>query len=168
MGIKIAFIGLIFLSAFIDFQISILLAIAFFVSMINLNRDQILSSIAMTTVTTQQETPPPKPAYLYNSNKDFENSFTYPENSMIQTNKLDKMDKLYKADIVPYVGETMHNFPEVACNTKRFEDTEISKDMMTYFIDEKTKPYEVYIRMLTNDENLRNVQNNTFTIHHKE
>ena len=81
------------------------------------------------------------------------NSFDYPQNESMQSKKL--IDKIYKPETVPYTGETMHDFPELACNTKEFEDTEISQDMMKYFIDERTKPYELYHNIINDFTKLK-------------
>lgn len=37
-------------------------------------------------------------------------------------------------------------------------DNDINEDMMTYYIDEKIKPYDVFIKMMTNDDALRAAQ----------
>ena len=69
-----------------------------------------------------------------------------------------------KNDNPPYMGETIHDVSDVnaMCNAKPFEDTQISDDLMTHFIDERTKPYETYIRQLTNGNYLIDVQTNSF------
>ena len=135
---KILFLILIIVTGFIDIQLSILLAIALFVMIINFNKDKILK---------------------VNQESHIHKSVSIPilsENKNIQQ----RVDKVDKPDVIPYVNDTMYDFPNEICNTQPFEDTSINTDLMSHYIDSKTKPYESYIRQMTNSECLNSVQTN--------
>jgi hypothetical protein len=51
--------------------------------------------------------------------------------------------------------------PDPICKQQIFDEKEISEDMLEYYLDEKTKPFAIYIRMLTNVGNLKNIQSNS-------
>jgi len=93
---------------------------------------------------------------IINFNKDKISISNFTPNQ--PTNK-EKKEK----DKPSYIGETIHNFP-TNCNITSFEDTKISEDLMSHFIDERTKPYETYIRQLTNENFLIDVQNNVISV----
>ena len=167
--VKVILVISIVLSAFVDFQLSILLAIALFVMIINFNKDQIFKTHIY------QEEVKKKPRVVVESENlnalnaanaanalNIATLASTPYSTTTTTPlKLVAQDKEYKPDIVPYIGETIHTFPSALCNTKPFEDVKMSNDLLTYYIDDKTKPYEVYIRMLTNQEYLVSAQTNT-------
>lgn len=151
---KITIVILIILAGFYDIQLSILLAIALFVMIINFNNN-LISSVKPPSaiIKTQQEQKVAKKIVEIEDPESSNYTTTYAHPDL--KNKEDK------PDVVPYIGETIHEFPTSACGAP-FEDTTMSKDLLTYFIDEKTKPYETYIRQLTNGNYLIDAQTNTF------
>jgi hypothetical protein len=165
--VKVLLLILIVASAFYDFQLAILLTIAFFVLLINFNRQQFSSllpgsqavalapvPVAVAQLPITSETIPRK-ILPEITEKPTDNLLVARTPLAIQM-----QDNITQV-IAPYTGETAYEFPNEKCNTKPFEDTSISNHLINYYIDPKVKPYEVYIRMLTSSENLESAQTNS-------
>jgi hypothetical protein len=139
LPVKIIVLIIIILTALIDFQLAILLTIALFVIIINLNKNQLFQLFKENTVDNSRNIGIiPEIPKVYNSIPINQNPNKYVKENII----------------MPY------NFPDDRCNTKPFEDIGISNELFSHYIDSKVKPYEVYIKMQTNSENLKKVQTN--------
>ncbi len=171
---KILILILIVITSFIDIQLAILLTIAFFVMIINFNKSQI-SKLFVNQPQVETQSQPQLQAQLQPQSQPIISSLH--NNIEEEQSKVTLSPALLKTDVgghiptlrssidtslsvVPYTGETLYDFPDATCNTKPFEDTGISKDLIGHYIDPKVKPYEVYIRMLTNGDNLEKAQSN--------
>jgi hypothetical protein len=60
----------------------------------------------------------------------------------------------------PPFFETMVKMPKTHCNDMRFYKNQVSNDLFDLYIDDKVKPYEEFIKKLTNPTHLDIVQNN--------
>lgn len=178
--VKVIILILVVVSAFYDFQLAILLTIAFFVLLINFNRQQFSSlfpgsqapvpvalapapvptPIASSPVTDlSQVSPETIPRKIL---PEITENPTPTDNLLVARTPLAiQMQDNINATIAPYSGETAYDFPNEKCNTKPFEDTGINNHLINYYIDPKVKPYEVYIRMMTSSENLQSAQTNS-------
>jgi hypothetical protein len=139
MPFKLLFVALIVAAAFVDFQLAILLTIALFIMVIMFT----VQKKPQVTMPTPMPMPMPMPSSLTPATEPFIES---QQEVMVQ----------------PYENDIMHNFPDATCNTKPFEDIQLSNNMFSYYIDPKVKPYEVYLRMITNEDNLHKAQSNSF------
>ena len=173
---KVILLILIVVSAFYDFQLAILLTIAFFVLLINFNRQQFSSLMPGSQVQVpMQQAQAPMQAPLPVTHLSQVSPETIPRKILPEITEPTPTDNLLvartplaiqmqdniNATIAPYSGDTAYEFPDEKCNTKPFEDTSISNHLINYYIDPKVKPYEVYIRMMTSSENLESAQTNT-------
>lgn len=169
--VKVLLLVLIVASAFYDFQLAILLTIAFFVLLINFNRQQFASllpgsapvPVAMAPVPVPVASAPVTPETIPRKIlPEITEKPTPTDNLLVARTPLAiQMQDNITQVIAPYSGETAYEFPNEKCNTKPFEDTSISNHLINYYIDPKVKPYEVYIRMLTSSENLESAQTNS-------
>ena len=170
--VKVLLLVLIVASAFYDFQLAILLTIAFFVLLINFNRQQFSSLFPGSSAPAPAQvvpTPQVPVTHLSQVSPETIPRKILPEITEKPTDNLlvartplaiQMQDNITQV-IAPYTGETAYEFPNEKCNTKPFEDTSISNHLINYYIDPKVKPYEVYIRMLTSSENLESAQTNS-------
>lgn len=141
IAFQIVIVVLIAISAFIDFQLAIILTLALFIMIIMFNYKRPPTPVSITAVAPL--TPPP----VIVTSPSGPEPFTQTQQEAF-------------APIQPYENDIMHNFPDAKCNTKPFEDIQLSENMFGYFIDPKVKPYEVYLRMITNEDNLQKAQTN--------
>lgn len=167
--VKVLLLVLIVASAFYDFQLAILLTIAFFVLLINFNRQQFSSLLPGSSPVPVAMAPVPVAVAQLPITSETIPRKILPEITEKPTDNLlvartplaiQMQDNITQV-IAPYTGETAYEFPNEKCNTKPFEDTSISNHLINYYIDPKVKPYEVYIRMLTSSENLESAQTNS-------
>lgn len=168
--VKVLILILIVVSAFYDFQLAILLTIAFFVLLINFNRQQFSSLFPGAQAPVPIPVPVPVTHLLQVSPEtiprkilpEITENQTPTDNLLVARTPLAiQMQDNINATIAPYSGETAYDFPNEKCNTKPFEDTGINNHLINYYIDPKVKPYEVYIRMLTSSDNLQSAQTNS-------
>jgi hypothetical protein len=62
-----------------------------------------------------------------------------------------------------HVMQTMYEFPPAQCDTPHeANDSYMNETIMTYYLDEKIKPYEDFISQLTNEELLEAVSNGAY------
>jgi hypothetical protein len=59
---------------------------------------------------------------------------------------------------IPADVDQTQNLANVACRANQEKRNDINNDMLSFFIDDKIKPYEVFISMMTNEENLQKAQ----------
>lgn len=151
---KVILLLLILATTFVDFQLALLLTIALFIIIINFSRYNVEEVI---TKTNELRKVP-----LYVKQNEIIKPETIPNQSIkpIRSPIVPKNDDMEEQIEVSYPDGNMYDFPDASCNTKDFDNSQISDNLLTYYLDEKTKPYEIYIRMLTNAENLHNVQTN--------
>jgi hypothetical protein len=138
IAFQVIMVVLIAISAFVDFQLAILLTLALFIMIIMFNYKKPPGPVSVTSVAPVT----PQPVIV-----------TSPSGPEPFSQVIQEAPVAYESDI-------MHSFPDATCNTKPFEDTQLSENMFGYFIDPKVKPYEVYLRMITNEENLQKAQTN--------
>lgn len=127
--IKAIFIIIIVYFCFIDFQLAILSTIALMILIINLNNNMLVLSNNK-----------PKPE-MFGPEETLDSYFPKP---MAQQHKDSNTD-------AESVGT--HN---LSCNMS--EQNDINDDMLSFFIDEKIKQYDIYISMMTNKDNLEKAQ----------
>lgn len=61
------------------------------------------------------------------------------------------------------VMQNMYEFPDARCVAPReTDDATLNDKVITYFLDEKIKPYEEFIAQLTNHELLDSVSNGAY------
>lgn len=147
MFAKVLILVLIVAASLVDFQLAILITIALFVMIINFNKEKIGNIMISSPIV------PIKPVYIAPESSITKEKFynSVPEQKQNTKNFM----------VVPYAAEdNMFTFPNDTCNTKPFEDISISTDLIGRYIDPKVKPYEVYIRMITNGDNIEKAQSN--------
>lgn len=147
---KVMILVIIIIVSFFDFQLSVLLTIALFVLIINLNKNHIAKLI---DISKPAPYIPPSPIVIAETTQPIMHIQSSEESENFQNSTLD-------TDVVPYTSDIMFNFPDASCNTKAFAETGVSDDMLNHYIDPKIKPYEVYIQMMTSKDKLADAQNN--------
>jgi hypothetical protein len=124
--------------AFVDLQLAILAAIAFFIILI----------YTLPTVVTAKELPPLQPLYT---------APLLAPASIIHEEE-DKAD--FTEVIQRDVPQTMYDFPDARCSVPvEANDAYVNESINNHYLDEKIKPYEQYIAQLTNEEFLESVSN---------
>jgi hypothetical protein len=126
--------------AFVDLQLAILAAIAFFIILI----------YTLPTVVTAKELPP-KPMYTA--------PFLAPAPVILQ--EPEEEDKPDFIEVIQRdVPQTMYDFPDARCSVPvEANDAYVNESITNHYLDEKIKPYEQYIAQLTNEEFLESVSN---------
>jgi hypothetical protein len=120
-------------ACFVDFQLAILMTIAFVILMINMNTDIIAKAAAK------------------NVAKPHDTFVNYPEPLFDMRSEV----AVTPEDVPP--ADPMASADNVACaNTER---NNMNEDMATHFIDPKIKPYDVFISMIAEPSHLDAVQN---------
>lgn len=132
-AVKLVFVAVILVFCFVDFQLALIATIALLVLIIHMNNNM-LSEIKTRMDTFVNSTQPPKedPLQQY-----------FPSAPPRVPSEVD-MQENWRRDA---------NF---VCPAK--VPTDINNDMFTHFIDDKIKPYDVFISMLTNEENIQKAQ----------
>jgi hypothetical protein len=128
--------------AFVDLQLAILAAIAFFIILI----------YTLPTVVTAKELPPPKPLYT---------APLLAPASVIYQEPEEEEDKPDFIEVIQRdVPQTMYDFPDTRCSVPvEANDAYVNESINNHYLDEKIKPYEQYISQLTNEEFLESVSN---------
>lgn len=129
--------------AFVDLQLAILAAIAFFIILI----------YTLPTVVTAKELPPPKPMYTA--------PLLAPASIIHQELEEEEDDKPDFIEVIQRdVPQTMYDFPDARCSVPvETNDAYMNESISNHYLDEKIKPYEQYIAQLTNEEFLESVSN---------
>ena len=127
--------------AFVDLQLAILAAIAFFI---------VLIYTLPTVVTAKELHPQPQPMYTA--------PLLAPASIIYQEPEEDKPD--FIEAIQRDVPQTMYDFPDTRCSVPvEANDAYVNESINNHYLDEKIKPYEQYIAQLTNEEFLESVSN---------
>lgn len=130
--------------AFVDLQLAILAAIAFFIILI----------YTLPTVVTAKELPPLQPLYTAPASIIQQE----PEGDSEEDSEEDQPD--FIEDIQRDVPQTMYDFPDTRCSVPvEANDAYVNESINNHYLDEKIKPYEQYIAQLTNEEFLESVSN---------
>ena len=126
--------------AFVDLQLAILAAIAFFIILI----------YTLPTVVTAKELPRPQPMYTA--------PLLAPAPVIQEDPEEDQPD--FIEVIQRDVPQTMYDFPDARCSVPvEANDAYVNESINNHYLDEKIKPYEQYIAQLTNEEFLESVSN---------
>lgn len=128
---KIACLFLILGVCFYDFQLALLITILFMLMVLNMNQ------VVLTKV---------KPE-LFSENLKQNTQRVIPNDDPIPNEQ-----PLPNREESPILSNDLN----LVCSSSI--DNDINEDMMTYYIDEKIKPYDVFIKMMTNDDALRAAQ----------
>lgn len=112
---KVCMLFCILAVCFYDFQLAIIITIAFMLLVLNLNQQQIASTKS-----------------------------TFPLETF--------------ADVPKDHDDTPNEHQNIVCPSTFHND--INNDMMNHFIDDKIKPYDVFIRMMTDERALASAQGN--------
>lgn len=128
--------------AFVDLQLAILAAIAFFIVLI----------YTLPTVVKAKELPP-QPMYTA--------ALLAPAPIIHQEPEEDLEDKPDFIEVIQRdVPQTMYDFPDARCSVPvEANDAYVNESINNHYLDEKIKPYEQYIAQLTNEEFLESVSN---------
>lgn len=144
LAFKIAFVILIICTCFVDFQLSLLLMIALLITIINIHAS-ILRPLRRNT--DQPMVPEQTMVPLSVPDKSYENFDKKNEND-------DSLSVYFNRQDLPEVQDASHN---VVC-AGNAPTSQINESMLSMFIDDKIKPYDVYISMMTSEEQLAKAQ----------
>lgn len=132
---KIACLFLILGVCFYDFQLALLLTITFMIFILNVNH-----ALLVNTKTRENFQQQPVVVGKRDQIPDIEDPI--PNERPVPVR-----------EVSPVLVEEPVNF---VCPSEHRSD--MNEDLMTYYIDNKIKPYEVFIKMMTNDDALRAAQ----------
>jgi len=153
--IKIVILVLIVLVSFVDLQIAILAVIAFLVFLICLNKSSIVKVRQNEAQYVVKEEFPrgeslfPRPSDTIPI-QEVKEHYLAPEPSLEQEKQQERS-----------VEQTIANFPSPYCPGPQFDRTQISDSAFLHSIDERTKPYEEYMRLLAPSSSLDQIQSNS-------
>lgn len=164
---KIILLGLIIAATFFDLQLAIIMAIAFFILMMNLN-NQVISKPTLAPTLSPHEpifsTYPHDVAQLtpaFSADPVF--PFAEDTAQPFQHIPVEESDSKHEL-----VMQNMYEFPPAECNTpKESNDAYMNQSMMGYYLDEKIKPYEDFVSQLTSEELLDSVSNGAYLVSEK-
>ena len=132
MATKVLFLIVIVVACFVDFQLALILTIAFLILIIHVN------STAIGTL--QQHT-----------NRD-----TFVNQVERAHQKKEASQNLNTYFVRPDVQRVEDDTKNIVCEQPKLND--INKHLMSIYVDEKIKPYDVYVAMITNEEQLAKAQ----------
>lgn len=159
--IKIFLLVGIVLFSFVDLQASILAMIAFLCLIINLNKEDLMK-ISITEEKIKEHMPRGEiilPMPSFNPEKEH-----FGNLGIHETLRETLRETLNEPEVTPVsqnapLVQTVSDFPSPYCPGDQFESTQISESAFLYNVDEKTKPYEEYIRQLV-PNSLEEIQSN--------
>ena len=162
IAVKVLILILIVIVSFFDFQLAVLLTIALFVMIINFNKDT-LSRVFK----NQNSLSLPASPYVLQQEQSTAPLMQVPV--VTRTTSLEPFNDdaaegsqgVPQEDVMPYTSDIMFNFPDATCNTKPFQEQGLNTNILSHYIDPKIKPYEVYIKMMTSEQQLASIQDNT-------
>lgn len=180
--VKIALLGVIIGVAFIDIQLAIICMIAFLVMIVNLNKAQ-LKDLSNKASVLQESMSSAKSFEFPSLTSTFEDSQSTPRigDTMSSSELLPITPPLSSAHAMPHemphemshdkqvneeqhvpnsIPQVMTDFPQPYCGDTKIRPMEISNNINAYFLDEKTKPYEEFIKALSPEESLKLIQSN--------
>jgi hypothetical protein len=178
--IKIIFLIIIVLLSFIDLQLAVLTIIAFLLILVNLNKEDIknMQKKADKEYTTSEELthniidsiakPINKEEMIRGKSilqipsdileiEKFQNPFSEMPNNPIKPNE--KYEQTYRYNYNDET-QTISKFPKPYCNIVEYDPILISQGLSDYSLDYRTKPYEEYIRHLSPNKSIDNIQTN--------
>lgn len=171
---KMLILSLIVGASFVDLQLAIILAIAFFILMMSFNYRVVASKStgAPAPPRTKEVISPHEPIRTtYPSLLDAGitpafSGMVIPHNPIdVPTTSIPHVDATPTED-KPSMGlvmQNMYEFPPAECQAPReASDSFMNESIMTYYLDEKIKPYEDFIAQLTNEELLESVSNGAY------
>lgn len=138
--------------SFIDLQLAIIMAIAFFIIVINFNNTKPNIKVKPIDVI------PHSPAV---SVEPLPSSIAY-EVPSVQAQPYE-IEAAAKDD--DNIMQTMYEFPKAECNVpKEANDAYVNDSISGYYLDDKIKPYEEFISQLTSKELLDSVSNGAYQL----
>lgn len=154
LAFKIMLLVLIIAVSFIDLQLAVLLMVAFLIMIINLNKNDI------TKLSKQESTY--APSFKEHMVRGLS---VYPMPSDIEQHSIESersiSEDFTQQQAPPKISQTMYQFPAPYCKGVAHVDPyQISDNAFLYSTDDRTKPYEEYIRTLSPDTSLENIQTN--------
>lgn len=154
---KVTFMILIVGLCFLDFQLALLTTIAFFIMLINVNSYMVVTK----NMQSQKQAPPQRKsnvsktkigsACANTSKSSIDITFQQP---LIETNE----DCSNISTTSQYDNIVQQTIIEDNVSCQNTSKNDINQHMMNMFIDEKIKPYDAYIGMLTSEDNLARAQ----------
>jgi hypothetical protein len=139
---KISILILIIFLSFIDMQLAILLTIALLVMIINTNKHDIM----MLKKTIPQE------HIITDKNEEI-----IPIHYVVAT---EQEQEQVLQPLVSETAQTMYDFPEPYCPGTSNPD--LSDSISMWMTDDRTKPYQDFINVLSPLESINNIQSNSF------
>lgn len=149
LPVKLILLIVIVASCFIDFQLAIIATIAFLICIINMNTSMLNSTYTQTQQNQGQQ----------DDTKRQDNFENWVKTNLTQAQNLNEKDTIsldtyFSKPVKSDIKDVTKN---LACKGQDV-DPKVNESLMSRFIDEKIKPYDVYISMLTNKENLDKAQ----------
>lgn len=168
---KILLLIVIVFVSFVDLQLAILLMIAFLVLLVNLNNLEVSKIKKLQPVLSEQPTLsaikermrgnelPPIPSDVFQPSVNSDRIEGPNPPSQVPEGFTDNTQRTPTMPRNPQ--QTMFNFPAPYCKgLEHIDPYEMSKEWFLYSTDEKTKPYEEYVRLLSPDKSLQIIQTN--------
>jgi hypothetical protein len=151
--VKIGILVAVLLVSFFDLQLAILCTIAFLVLLINLNKKAIIKVFQERKIVKEEmfrgESLFPPASDKFVPVPPVTEHYLAPEPSK-------KQDEQMKNS----VNQTIANFPAPYCPGPQYDNTYISETVFSHNVDERTKPYEEYVRLLAPGSSLEQIQTN--------
>lgn len=135
---KVAIMLVILGVCFVDFQLALLAMTAFLIMIINLNATTI-RNVQQKQTTNRVDT---FVGYTHMRNDAKQESSTFAQQFAEQN---------------PPVGPQIDASKNIVCDNSK-QRNDIDNDLLSYYVDDKIKPYDVYIRMLTSNDQLSRAQ----------
>ena len=161
--VKILLLVMIVVVSFVDLQLAILLMIAFLVMIVNLNKDEVvrLQTVSMPKNIISQEQVKEhmvRGQTIYPQPSDIAQPVIDASKQQLMTPETFTQESDITQSEIP---QTMSEFPKPYCKGVGSTDPyQISGSLFLYSTDDRTKPYEEYVRMLSPDSSLNAIQNN--------
>lgn len=173
--IKVILLIIIVLLSFIDLQLAVLSMIAFFILLVNLNKQDLFKmNTDIKDIKDIIKDKDIKDIQNIQDIKDIKVIQNIQDIPIIQDNSIETMvnkkEQMIRGQSFPLPeiveqfenkNQTIYNFPQPYCNTTEYEPNLISNGIYIYSIDNRTKPYEEYIRKLSPEKSLELIQSNT-------
>lgn len=163
--VKILFLVVIVAVSFVDLQLAILLMIAFLVIVVNLNKDELVrlqKPVTQENKIIQEMLPTVTKEHMVRGQT------IYPQPSDVSQPAVDAQrqnlmipETFTQSQEKPQVAQTMYDFPKPYCKgVGDIDPYQISNNLFLYSTDERTKPYEEYVKLLSPDLSLQTIQDN--------
>jgi hypothetical protein len=171
--------------SFIDLQLAIVLAVAFFILVMSMNATYVKKAVYTNNVPSDNRMLPsssdivssaapldgpnegpnegPNDGFVADEMTATSSPYVHVEQAFEPMTHVPMPEQEYSDQSSPMVMQNMYEFPDARCVAPRTEnDASMNDKVITYFLDDKIKPYEEFIAQLTSKELLDSVSNGAY------